>query len=104
MADREQPYDPYIPAGNNAGGGSAGPNGNHRTAALQAVGLQSFHPGVMLLHCYGRWLSAAVWCARRPQLLKEIVVANLRQPVSCQPQQCHLSVNTTSTREYRPLK
>lgn len=40
MADREQPYDPYIPAGN--GGGSAGHNGgNQRTAALQAVGSPS---------------------------------------------------------------
>lgn len=37
MADREQPYDPYIPAGNNGAGGSAGQDGNHRTAALQAV-------------------------------------------------------------------
>ncbi|KAF2839832.1 synaptobrevin [Patellaria atrata CBS 101060] len=37
MADREQPYDPYIPAGGNPGaGGSQGTNGNHRTAALQA--------------------------------------------------------------------
>jgi hypothetical protein len=35
MADREQPYDPYIPAG--GAGGQPGPNGNHRTAALQAV-------------------------------------------------------------------
>jgi len=40
MADREQPYDPYIPSGgaNNANAGGAGQNGNHRTAALQAVG------------------------------------------------------------------
>jgi len=38
MADREQPYDPYIPSGgaNNANAGGAGQNGNHRTAALQA--------------------------------------------------------------------
>ncbi|KAF2083358.1 synaptobrevin [Saccharata proteae CBS 121410] len=35
MADREQPYDPYIPSGANNAGGSAN-NGNHRTAALQA--------------------------------------------------------------------
>jgi len=34
MADREQPYDPYIPSGN-APGASAAP-GNQRTAALQA--------------------------------------------------------------------
>jgi len=37
MADREQPYDPYIPSGERAGG-SAGQHGNQRTAALQAVG------------------------------------------------------------------
>ena len=50
MADREQPYDPYIPAGNNAGGGSAGQDGNHRTAALQAVcGFKCF----TLLTTYG---------------------------------------------------
>jgi len=35
MADREQPYDPYIPAGGNQGG-AAGAPGNQRTAALQA--------------------------------------------------------------------
>ena len=36
MADREPPYDPYIPSGGAAGGaGNAG--GNQRTAALQAV-------------------------------------------------------------------
>ncbi|KAG9205272.1 SNAP receptor, synaptobrevin [Epicoccum nigrum] len=37
MADREQPYDPYIPSGG-AGGQQAagGQNGNMRTAALQA--------------------------------------------------------------------
>lgn len=34
MADREQPYDPYIPSGGNAGG--SGRDGNQRTAALQA--------------------------------------------------------------------
>jgi vesicle-associated membrane protein 4 len=37
MADREQPYDPYIPSGGaNPSAGGANPNGNHRTAALQA--------------------------------------------------------------------
>ncbi|KAI9725764.1 MAG: SNAP receptor, synaptobrevin [Chrysothrix sp. TS-e1954] len=40
MADREQPYDPYIPQnGNNAGGSggqSGGGQGNQRTAQLQA--------------------------------------------------------------------
>ncbi|GAB7346639.1 hypothetical protein MBLNU459_g1773t1 [Dothideomycetes sp. NU459] len=35
MADREQPYDPYIPSGQ-SGGSSAGRDGNQRTAALQA--------------------------------------------------------------------
>lgn len=34
MADREQPYDPYIPS-NGQGGGQQQP-GNQRTAALQA--------------------------------------------------------------------
>ncbi|KAF2135977.1 uncharacterized protein K452DRAFT_259808 [Aplosporella prunicola CBS 121167] len=34
MADREQPYDPYIPSGGNNAAGANG--GNHRTAALQA--------------------------------------------------------------------
>lgn len=39
MADREQPYDPYIPSGGaQPQAGGAGQNGNHRTAALQAVG------------------------------------------------------------------
>ena len=39
MAGREQPYDPYIPAGGGAPGSSnAAPDaGNQRTAALQAV-------------------------------------------------------------------
>ncbi|KUL87755.1 hypothetical protein ZTR_03125 [Talaromyces verruculosus] len=37
MADREPPYDPYIPAGGaGAPGGSTAPSGNQRTAALQA--------------------------------------------------------------------
>ncbi|KAI1617775.1 Vesicle membrane receptor protein (v-SNARE) [Elasticomyces elasticus] len=34
MAEREQPYDPYIPSGGQGGG--AQPAGNQRTAALQA--------------------------------------------------------------------
>ncbi len=37
MADREAPYDPYIPQGG-AASASAGREGNQRTAALQAVG------------------------------------------------------------------
>ena len=35
MADREQPYDPYIPPGGQSAQGQSG--GNQRTAALQAV-------------------------------------------------------------------
>ena len=50
MADREQPYDPYIPAGNNAGAGGAGQDGNHRTAALQAVGDYFSHSNTA---CFG---------------------------------------------------
>ena len=39
MAEREQPYDPYIPSGGQGGAQPAA--GNQRTAALQAVcGLQ----------------------------------------------------------------
>jgi vesicle-associated membrane protein 4 len=34
MADHNQPYDPYIPSGGNAGAAAQG--GNSRTAALQA--------------------------------------------------------------------
>lgn len=45
MADREQPYDPYIPSGGNAGGASAN-GGNTRTAALQAVGHLSVHMSI----------------------------------------------------------
>jgi vesicle-associated membrane protein 4 len=45
MADREPPYDPYIPAGGaGAPGGSATPSGNQRTAALQAVSIASTPP------------------------------------------------------------
>jgi len=36
MAEREQPYDPYIPASAHAGGSSNNQAGNQRTAALQA--------------------------------------------------------------------
>lgn len=37
MTDREAPYDPYIPSGQSAVGGSTAQNGgNQRTAALQA--------------------------------------------------------------------
>lgn len=39
MADREQPYDPYIPSGQGAPAGSTTHGGNQRTAALQAVRL-----------------------------------------------------------------
>ena len=34
MADREQPYDPYVPSGQRGAGGQGG---NQRTAQLQAV-------------------------------------------------------------------
>ena len=38
MADREQPYDPYIPSGHTApNGGVQHQGGDGRTAALQAV-------------------------------------------------------------------
>jgi hypothetical protein len=37
MADREQPYDPYIPSGGAQPGAGAQAGGNQRTAALQAV-------------------------------------------------------------------
>ncbi|OJD28261.1 hypothetical protein ACJ73_00340 [Blastomyces percursus] len=36
MADREQPYDPYIPSGSNQPPANSGNGGNQRTAALQA--------------------------------------------------------------------
>lgn len=42
MADREQPYDPYVPSGQH-GGGNAGQGGNQRTAQLQAVGYCSIY-------------------------------------------------------------
>ena len=45
MADREQPYDPYVPSGQHgagAGGNAAagGQGGNQRTAQLQAVSVE----------------------------------------------------------------
>jgi hypothetical protein len=43
MADREQPYDPYIPTAGQPGAAGQGQNGNHRTAALQAVCPAHFH-------------------------------------------------------------
>jgi len=36
MADREQPYDPYIPSGGQGGAQGQQAGGNQRTAALQA--------------------------------------------------------------------
>ncbi|OXV09282.1 hypothetical protein Egran_02954 [Elaphomyces granulatus] len=36
MAEREPPYDPYIPASSHAGGSSNNQAGNQRTAVLQA--------------------------------------------------------------------
>ena len=47
MADREPPYDPYIPSG--GAGQSGGAGGNARTAALQAVS----SPSPLL--CYERF-------------------------------------------------
>lgn len=37
MADRDQPYDPYIPSGGGNAQGAQGQGGNVRTQALQAV-------------------------------------------------------------------
>ena len=37
MADREQPYDPYIPSGGAQPAAATQNGGNQRTAALQAV-------------------------------------------------------------------
>jgi hypothetical protein len=37
MADRELPYDPYIPSGGQGGAPAQQNGGNQRTAALQAV-------------------------------------------------------------------
>jgi hypothetical protein len=58
MADREQPYDPYIPS-SGAGGqaGAGGQNGNVRTAALQAVRQYPRSPRVVA--CIGRRCSLA---------------------------------------------
>lgn len=50
MADREQPYDPYIPAGGSAPVGNTQNGGNQRTAALQAVSLTSGHKMARLSH------------------------------------------------------
>lgn len=57
MADREPPYDPYIPAGGAAPGGSAAaaPSGNQRTAALQAVSIASA-PTVSRMTCKDAFL------------------------------------------------
>jgi len=49
MADgRQEPYDPYLPAGGAAGGPGAAPQqGNQRTAALQAVSSLCFLSSVI---------------------------------------------------------
>ena len=67
MANREQPYDPYIPAGGSAPSGSAAQDGgNQRTAALQAVSdIICSIPFWMALDCrshtvYGRDISQVV--------------------------------------------
>jgi hypothetical protein len=52
MADREQPYDPYIPAGGAQHGGQPGA---HRTEAIQEVGLLVARSDAPLQHkaqCY----------------------------------------------------
>ena len=49
MADREQPYDPYIPSGQpGAAGGAPAAGGASRTAALQAVSW--IHPASSTAH------------------------------------------------------
>lgn len=42
MADREPPYDPYIPSASAPAGDTSGQNGNQRTAVLQAVSQPQF--------------------------------------------------------------
>lgn len=56
MAGREQPYDPYIPAGNAGQGGSAQyEGGNTRTAAIQSVRRTSVRSDSGLLHDAASW-------------------------------------------------
>lgn len=63
MADREQPYDPYIPSGGAGQQGAQGQNGNVRTAALQAV-----RTPIILRGLQGAFATLAVlwsgcWCS-----------------------------------------
>ncbi|GAB7346638.1 hypothetical protein MBLNU459_g1773t2 [Dothideomycetes sp. NU459] len=60
MADREQPYDPYIPSGQ-SGGSSAGRDGNQRTAALQA---RAFRAWALLLVLQRRSALSKTWTLR----------------------------------------
>ena len=61
MADREQPYDPYIPSGGSQGGAGAQAGGNQRTAAIQAVSLSLLN----LSTSFGCGSSAALMPLRR---------------------------------------
>jgi hypothetical protein len=78
MADREQPYDPYIPSGNGAPAAGAGQPGNQRTAALQAVSDAGF-----LLESdrwHGRWPfngTELLMTEMRPRLLLHICMAEI---------------------------
>lgn len=63
MADREQPYDPYVPSGQGASG-----QGNERTAQLQAVSCDT-HPQADLYDS-GAWHRMADAFARRLAILK----------------------------------
>ena len=64
---REQPYDPYIPAGGSAGAGNPAPDGgNQRTAALQAV--SSENATMYMLWCIEVLLVwAATWRHNNPR-------------------------------------
>lgn len=62
MAGREQPYDPYIPAGGAPGAGNSAPDGgNQRTAALQAVSYKlakhqsTIGTGRLVCSCGAKW-------------------------------------------------
>jgi hypothetical protein len=74
MADREQPYDPYIPSGGAQSGAGAQAGGNQRTAALQAVrasfhGCCSFRPNAYHVRLRLATLAAS-FRARGRQLLR----------------------------------
>jgi hypothetical protein len=56
MADREQPYDPYIPSGS---GNAPQTGGNQRTAALQAVSIPGT-PSLLWWNNLPRWLLISI--------------------------------------------